>query len=73
MEENGVPPHELDVVKFRESVGHWPPGTQGTVVNAFREAGLVEIVDEGGGTLDLIVVPYYKLNVVWAVDREHVH
>jgi hypothetical protein len=71
-EEAGVP-GELDVVAFREKVGSWPAGTHGTVVNSLDGNGLIEVVDETGRTLDLVVVPYLKLNVVWSAQQERVH
>lgn len=66
-------PNELDVVAFRESVGKWPAGTSGTVIHAFEENGLVEIVDDDGGAADVLMVPFVRLNVVWRANRALVH
>jgi hypothetical protein len=72
-EQEGRVPQELDVVVFTEKVGRWPAGTKGTVVDLVPENGLVEISDDASDALDLIMVPFVKLNVVWSAERERVH
>jgi hypothetical protein len=39
------------------------------VVDLRPENGLVEIVGDEGQTLDLVMVPFVKLNVVWSAKR----
>lgn len=71
---------EIDVVAFTEpidkdetltrdpgearGIGQWPAGTRGTVVMDYGEAKMVEIVGEQGETLDLVVVPVKKLELI---------
>jgi hypothetical protein len=56
-------PAPLDVVELREARGEWPVGTIGTVVESLEDEALVEIVDDGGQTLELLGVPYQALRV----------
>jgi hypothetical protein len=55
---------EIDVVSFKEAVGQWPPGTEGTVVLDFGDRKMVEISNDAGEALDLPVVPVTKLKLV---------
>jgi hypothetical protein len=68
--EVGASPGELDVVAFREQVGRWPAGTEGTIVETFPESALIEVGEEGDA-LEMIVVPYVALNIVWTARREY--
>jgi len=55
---------EIDVVSLTETVGEWPPGTQGTVVIDFDDVKMVEISNQRGETLDLPLIPVEKLKLV---------
>jgi hypothetical protein len=50
-----IAPH--DIVELRDSVGAWPGGTTGTVVDAFPGTVVVEMVSSSGRTLDLLDIP----------------
>jgi hypothetical protein len=66
--------HELDTVVLRKSVGSWPEGTMGAVVDERPDTALVEvdervfrasrIPDDQWLTAALIDVPYADLTVV---------
>jgi hypothetical protein len=63
---NGIVPTAeslLSVVELAEEVGGWPAGTAGTLVEAFKDAGLVEIVDDQGRTRAIITAPYASLRL----------
>jgi hypothetical protein len=56
-------PHLHDVVELREPRGAQPAGAVGAVVELFPTEALVEIADEDGKTLELLVVPYEELRI----------
>ncbi len=56
-------PELLDVVELREARGGHAAGTVGAVVELSANEALVEIVDEGGATRDLVQVPFEALRV----------
>lgn len=66
-------PGELDVVSLREKVNGWPTGTEATVVHAYDEAGLLEVTDDDGETLDVVMADYAQLNIVWRANRQLLH
>ena len=45
-------------------MGRWPAGTSGTLVETFPREGFVEIVDEGGRTLNIVTAPYAELRLL---------
>jgi hypothetical protein len=53
----------LSVVELAEEVEGWPAGTAGTLVEALKDAGLVEIVDDRGRTCAIITAPYASLRL----------
>lgn len=55
---------EIDVVELLDTVGKWPAGTSGTVVDEHGEHKLIEISDDQGVTLDLISVAEPRLKLV---------
>jgi hypothetical protein len=55
---------EIDVVELKEAVGHWPAGSEGTVVMDFGENKMLEMAGEHEDPLDLPVVPASKLKLV---------
>ena len=58
------PEMELRGAELRESVGHWPVGTRGTIVDAFENEAVLEITDEQGAALALLSLPYSSLSVL---------
>ena len=54
-------PEELDVVRFTRRHRGVPEGTAGTLVEAFKRGGIVELPDD-----ELVVAPYRKLAVTWS-------
>jgi len=50
-------------VELTTGIGRWPAGTTGTLVETFPHEGFVEIVDEGGRTLDIVTAPYAELRL----------
>jgi hypothetical protein len=57
---------EHDVVAFREAIGNWPAGTEGTVIHQHPDYQLVEISNEFGEALDEIDVLPEQLRLVWS-------
>jgi Domain of unknown function (DUF4926) len=61
---------EVDVVAFErpikkvDGVGNWPTGTIGAVVSDYGDVKEVEIVNDAGETLDLVMVPVEHLQLV---------
>jgi predicted nucleic acid-binding protein len=55
---------EHDVVELLDTVGRWPAGTRGTVVDERGEWKQVEISDDQGQVLDLISVVEPRLKLV---------
>jgi inorganic pyrophosphatase/exopolyphosphatase len=71
---------EIDVVVFTKAIdkdealtrttdedrgiGQWPVGTMGTVVSDYGDHKEIEIVNELGETLDLVIVPVEQLKLV---------
>jgi len=61
---------EVDVVAFErpikktDGVGNWPTGTFGTVVSDYGDVKQVEIVNDSGETLDLVMIPVEQLKLV---------
>lgn len=61
---------EHDYVAFTEAVdkfestGTWPTGTRGTVVDDYGDHKMVEILNNLGLTLDLLVVAEAKLKLI---------
>jgi hypothetical protein len=55
---------EIDVVELLDTVGKWPAGTRGTVVDERDDCKQIEISDERGVTLDLISVAEPRLKLV---------
>jgi hypothetical protein len=61
---------EVDVVAFErpikkvDGLGNWPTGTMGTVVSDYGDHKEIEIVNELGETLDLVIVPVEQLKLV---------
>jgi len=55
---------EHDFVEFLDPVGHWMPGTSGTVVSDHGNSKLIEIVGEDGAMLDLVEVAEDRLRLV---------
>jgi hypothetical protein len=55
---------EHDVVELLDSVGGWPKGRQGTVVDQHGNSKLIEISDERGQMLDLVTAPAERLRLV---------
>ena len=61
---------EIDYVEFKEeidkveSTGKWPAGTRGTVVDDYGDHKMVEILNNLGLTLDLLVVAEAKLKLI---------
>lgn len=55
---------EIDVVQLLDDVGRWPAGTAGTVVSDHGDVKLLEISDDRGVMLDLILVPEARLKLV---------
>jgi hypothetical protein len=62
---------EVDVVAFERPIkkvdgglGNWPTGTMGTVVSDYGDHKEIEIVNELGETLDLVIVPVEQLKLV---------
>jgi hypothetical protein len=53
----------LDVVELIAGVGRWPAGRIGTVLEVAGEQALVEMADEVGRTLDLVIVPFGLLRL----------
>jgi hypothetical protein len=53
----------LATVELTSGAGDWPAGTTGTLVEVFPREGFVEIVDDGGRTLDIVTVPYTALRM----------
>jgi hypothetical protein len=53
----------LDVVELLEARAGHAAGTVGAVVELFADGALVEIVDEGGATSDLVQVPFEALRL----------
>jgi hypothetical protein len=52
-------------------VDDWGTGTCGTVVQAFAEAALVEILDEDGESVGIVVAPYARMRTIWSSgDRD---
>jgi hypothetical protein len=61
---------EHDVVRFKDLIGTWPPGTSGTVVNTYPDEVLVEIVDRSSGhTLGLVDAPIELVEVTHPQGR----
>jgi len=60
---------EIDVVKLTEAIGHWPAGTEGTVVMDFGDEKMLEMADEREDPLDLPVVHRDKLKLVAKCHR----
>lgn len=60
-------PQELDVVRTTAPIHGWPVGTEGTLLEAFADSGLVEVGDPVGEKFDILTVPYAHLAVVWRV------
>jgi hypothetical protein len=52
---------KLKIAELRETLGEWPAGTTGTIVEAFDEGVLFEIADDDGCTLAMLPVPYADL------------
>ena len=48
---------ELDVVELTRSIGRWPAGTIGTIVDEFPGGVVIEMVGPAGETLDMLDVP----------------
>ena len=68
----GEIPHEFDVVRLRVSVGGWPEGTEGTLIDALSDThGLVEISEPGSDHLETVVVSYSAVTVVSSATAEH--
>jgi Domain of unknown function (DUF4926) len=61
---------EVDVVAFERPIkkvdgpGNWPTGTMGAVVSDYGDHKEIEIVNELGETLDLVIVPVEQLKLV---------
>ncbi len=61
---------EFDYVEFTEAIdkfesaGKWPAGTRGTVVDDYGDHKMVEILNNLGLTLDLLVVAEEKLKLI---------
>jgi hypothetical protein len=61
---------EVDVVAFErpiekvDGVGKWPTGTIGAVVSDYGDIKEVEIVNDRGETLDLVMAPVERLKLV---------
>lgn len=51
-------------VELAADIGRWPAGTSGTLVETFPREGFVEIVDEGGRTLNIVTAPYAELHLL---------
>jgi hypothetical protein len=54
----------LDPIDKAEAAGSWSMGTVGTVLDQRGELRLVEIADQGGVTLDYVVVTADRLELV---------
>ncbi len=61
---------EVDVVVFERPIkkvdgaGNWPTGTMGTVVSDYGDHKEIEIVNDLGETLDLVIVPVEQLKLI---------
>jgi Domain of unknown function (DUF4926) len=67
---------EVDVVAFERPIkkvdagaGNWPTGTIGAVVSDYGDHKEVEIVNDAGETLDMVVVPVEHLKLI----QKHSH
>ena len=67
---------QLDVVELlAETAGveadhAWPAGTEGVVLELWKDSALVEISSDDGETLDMIDVPLDQAKVIW-VAKDH--
>jgi hypothetical protein len=53
----------LATVELTADTDGWLAGTTGTLVETFRYEGFVEVVDQGGRSLDIVTVPYSALRL----------
>jgi hypothetical protein len=65
-------PRELDVVRFDVSIGDWPAGTTGTVVEGYRDGGTVEIDNSITTGIELVTVDYQDVTVIWSATESPV-
>lgn len=57
------------LVVLRVDSGRWPAGTVGTVVERLDAGAIVEIIGEGGCTLDMLSLPYATLQPLDDADQ----
>ena len=65
-----MPIREHDVATLKRPVGRWPAGTRGTVVSDHGPHKDIEVSDDNGWMLDLLLVPEADLELAWRFPAE---